>query len=42
MGWKHGIAGILPSYVTVTLNFAVQIIGFVKGDSKKFEVVRKE
>ncbi len=42
MGWKHAITGILASYVTVTLNFTVQMIGFVKGDPKKFEVIRKK
>jgi hypothetical protein len=42
MGWKHAIVGILASYVTVTLNFTVQVIGLVKGDPKKFEVIRKE
>jgi hypothetical protein len=42
MGWKHAVAGILASYVTVTLNFALQVIGFIKGDPKKFEVIRKE
>lgn len=42
MGWKHAIMGILASYVTVTLNFTIQIIGLVKGDPKKFEVIRKE
>ena len=42
MGWKHAIGGILASYVTVTLNFALQVIGFIKGDPKKFEVIRKE
>ena len=42
MGWKHAIAGVLASYVTVTLNFVVQIIGLVKGDPKKFEVIKKE
>jgi len=42
MGWKHAIVGILASYVTVTLNFALQIISFIKGDPKKFEVIRKE
>jgi hypothetical protein len=42
MGWKHAIAGILASYVTVTLNFTVQVIGLIKGDPKKFEVIRKE
>ncbi len=42
MGWKHAIVGILASYVTVTLNFTVQIIGLVKGDPKKFEVIPKE
>lgn len=42
MGWKHAVGGILASYVTVTLNFALQVIGFIKGDPKKFEVIRKE
>ena len=42
MGWKHAIMGILASYVTVTLNFTVQVIGLIKGDPKKFEVIRKE
>jgi hypothetical protein len=42
MGWKHAIGGILTSYVTVTLNFALQVIGFIKGDPKKFEVIPKE
>jgi hypothetical protein len=42
MGWKHAVVGILASYVTVTLNFTVQVIGLVKGDPKKFEVIRKE
>ena len=42
MGWKHGLAGALASYVTVTLNFITHLIGLVKGDPKKFEVIRKE
>jgi hypothetical protein len=42
MGWKHAIAGILASYVTVTLNFILQIVGFIQGDPKKFEVIRKQ
>jgi hypothetical protein len=42
MGWKHAIVGILASYVTVTLNFTVQMVGLLKGDPKKFEVIRKE
>jgi len=42
MGWKHAILGVLTSYITVTLNFILQIIGFAKGDPKKFEVIRKE
>jgi hypothetical protein len=42
MGWKHAVVGILASYVTVTLNFTVQVIGLIKGDPKKFEVIRKE
>lgn len=42
MGWKHAIAGVLTSYATVTLNFALQVVGFAKGDPKKFEVIRKQ
>ena len=42
MGWKHGIAGALASYATVTLNFFVHLIGLIQGDPKKFEVIRKE
>jgi hypothetical protein len=42
MDWKHAIMGVLASYVTVALNFTVQMIGLVKGDPKKFEVIRKE
>lgn len=42
MGWKHAVAGVLVSYVTVSLNFLLQIIGIVKGDPKKFDVIRKE
>ena len=42
MGWKHAIAGTLASYITVTLNFVLQVVGFVKGDPKKFEVIRKQ
>jgi cellulose synthase/poly-beta-1,6-N-acetylglucosamine synthase-like glycosyltransferase len=42
MGWKHGVAGALASYATVTLNFIVHLIGLAKGDPKKFEVIRKE
>jgi hypothetical protein len=42
MGWKHAIAGVLASYVTVTLNFLLQIVGLIKGDPKKFEVIRKQ
>ena len=42
MGWKHAILGVLTSYITVTLNFILQVIGFAKGDPKKFEVIRKE
>ena len=42
MGWKHGIAGAAASYFTVTLNFFTHLIGLIKGDPKKFEVIRKE
>jgi len=42
MGLKHAIIGILTSYVTVTLNFAVNAIGLVKGDPKNFEVIEKQ
>jgi hypothetical protein len=42
MGWKHGIAGALASYLTVTLNFFIHLIGLFKGDPRNFEVIRKE
>jgi hypothetical protein len=42
MGWKHAIAGTAASYITVTLNFIIHLIGLAKGDPKKFEVIRKE
>jgi hypothetical protein len=42
MGWKHAIIGALTSYITVTLSFATLVIGYLKGDPKKFEVIRKE
>jgi len=41
MGWKHGLAAVLTSYITVTLNFVVHLIGLVKGDPKRFEVIKK-
>lgn len=42
MGWVQGIIGCLLSYVTVTLNTFVQLIGLLKGDPHNFEVIRKE
>ncbi|HMK94343.1 MAG TPA: glycosyltransferase family 2 protein [Candidatus Limnocylindrales bacterium] len=42
MGWKQGIIGASLSYVTVTLNAFVQLIGLLKGDPHSFEVIRKE
>ncbi|MGO8807716.1 MAG: glycosyltransferase family 2 protein [Candidatus Bathyarchaeia archaeon] len=42
MGWKQGIIGALVSYVTVTLNTFVHLIGILKGDPHNFEVIRKE
>jgi len=42
MGWKHGVMGCLLSYVTVTLNFLVQVTGLLKGNPRNFEVIRKE
>lgn len=42
MGWKHALAGIATSYLTVGLNFVTHFIGLLKGDPKKFEVIRKE
>ncbi len=40
-GPKHAIAAMISSYLTVTLNFLVHIIGLVQGDPKKFEVIAK-
>lgn len=42
MGWKHGLAGALASYLTVTLNFITQLAGLLEGDPRNFEVIRKE
>ena len=42
MGWKQGIIGALLSYVTVTLNTFVHLIGILKGNPHSFEVIRKE
>jgi len=41
MGWKHAIFAVLTSYITVTLNFLVHIIGLLQGEPNKFEVIRK-
>jgi hypothetical protein len=42
MGWKQGVIGASLSYVTVTLNTFVHLIGLLKGDPHNFEVIRKE
>lgn len=42
MGWKHGVFAGLMGYITVTLNFMVHTIGLLKGDPKRFEVIKKE
>ena len=42
MGWKQGIIGALLSYVTVTLNTFVHLIGLLKGNPHNFEVICKE
>jgi hypothetical protein len=41
MGLKHGIRSAVLSFVTVTLNFAYHVIGLIKGDPKRFDVIRK-
>jgi hypothetical protein len=41
MGWRHALRGALLSFVTVTLNFAYHMIGLIKGDPRRFEVIRK-
>jgi hypothetical protein len=41
MGIKHGIRGGLLSFVTVTLNFIYHVIGLIKGDPRRFEVIKK-
>lgn len=33
--------GALLSFVTVTLNFAYHVVGLIKGDPRRFEVIRK-
>jgi len=42
MGWKQGFIGAALSYITVTMNFFINIIGILQGDPKKFVVIRKE
>ncbi len=42
MGWKQGLIGAALSYVTVTLNTFVHLVGLLKGDPHNFEVIRKE
>jgi len=42
MGWKHALAGTAASYPTVALNFITHLIGLLKGNPRKFEVIRKE
>ena len=42
MGWKHALAGTATSYITVALNFITHVIGLLKGNPRKFEVIRKE
>jgi len=41
MGLKHGLIGMCVSHITVTLNFIIKLVGLIKGDPKKFEVIRK-
>jgi hypothetical protein len=41
MGLKHSLIGMCLSYITVTLNFLYHVVGIVKGDPKKFEVIKK-
>jgi len=40
-GFKHALAAMLTSYLTVTLNFLVHVIGLLQGDPKTFEVIAK-
>ena len=41
LGKKHGILAALASYVTATLNFGLHLAGLLRGDPKRFEVIRK-
>ena len=41
LGWRQGVRGALLSFVTVSLNFAYHVIGLIKGDPKRFEVIKK-
>jgi hypothetical protein len=41
MGLKHGLRAALLSFPTVTANFLYHVIGLLKGDPKRFEVIRK-
>jgi hypothetical protein len=41
MGLKHGLRAALLSFPTVTANFLYHVIGLLKGDPRRFEVIRK-
>lgn len=41
MGVRHGLRAAVLSFVTVTLNFVYHVAGLIKGDPKKFEVIKK-
>lgn len=41
LGRRHGVLAALASYVTATLNFALHLAALLRGDPRKFEVIRK-
>ena len=41
MGTKHAVFAMLTSYITVTMNFLIQVTGILQGEPAKFEVIKK-
>jgi hypothetical protein len=41
MGIRHGLRAALMSFPTVTANFIYHVAGILKGDPRRFEVIKK-
>jgi hypothetical protein len=41
MGWLHALVAGIVTNITTFLNFVICMMGILKGDPKKFEVIQK-